>query len=134
MGTGKIVDYYSPESFLNVYKKIDPNWDSKPTIGQVCIAGKGSFCFTNQGWLHMGYGSAENIHEEIISFLGTLVHDLPRTESRGILRIGYYLTDPYKMDRIINGKLHERPWWPGKLVFKLTDLDKIRDVSIKGNC
>jgi len=126
---------YSPESFLNVYKKIDPNWDSKPIIAHVCIAGKGSFCFTNQGWIHTGFDSEENIHEEVISFLGTVVQDLARVEgSRGIPRIGYYLTDPYKTDRIVKGKLHERPWKLGKLAFKLTDWDDIQGVSTKGSC
>jgi hypothetical protein len=125
---------YKPESFINVYKKIDPNWDSKPILGHICIAGKGSFFFTNQGWLHMGYDSDKNIHEEVIAFLGTVIHDLPRTEdSRGIPRIGYYLTDTYKMDRIIKGKFHERPWGSDKLAFKSTDVDDAKDVSILGN-
>jgi len=117
---------YSPESFLKLYKKIDPNWDSKPIIGQVCVAGKGSFCFTNQGWLHMGYNGPQQIHEEVIAFVGTLIHDLPRTEdSRGIPRIGYYLSDPYTMDRIIDGKFHERPWSSNSLKFKLSNMDDI---------
>ncbi|WP_158994736.1 DUF6602 domain-containing protein [Mucilaginibacter sp. L196] len=114
---------YSPESFLITYKKIDPKWNSAPVISQVCIAGKGSFCFTDQGWIHMAYDESNNIHEEVISFLATIVQDLPRTEySRGVPRIGYYLVDAYTTDRIIDGKLHIRPWRPGKLIFKLQEL------------
>jgi len=117
------VKNYSPEYFLTTYKKIDPKWNSEPLISHVCIVGKGSFCFTNQGWIHMAYDEYNNIHEEVISFLATIVQDLPRTEeSRGMPRIGYYLTDAYNTDRIIDGKLHTRPWAPGKLVFKLGDL------------
>jgi hypothetical protein len=122
---------YSPELFLNIYKEMDPNWNSHPLIMHVCIAGKGAFCFTSQGWIHMEYDDKESIHEEVISFLGTVVQDLPLTElSRGIPKIGYYLTDTYKMDRLIEGKLHVRPWRPGKLVFKLTDLNKLSDLPI----
>jgi hypothetical protein len=115
---------YSPESFLKVYMQIDPNWNSNPLISHICLAGKGSFCFTQQGWIHMGYDEQNNIHEEVISFLATTVQDLPRTEeSRGIPRIGYYLADPYATDRLIDGKLHQRPWNPGKLVFKLQGVE-----------
>jgi hypothetical protein len=115
---------YSPESFLRLYQKIDPNWNSNPLISHVCLAGKGAFCFTQQGWIHMAYDAINNIHEEVISFLATTVQDLPRTEqSRGIPRIGYYLVDPYATDRLIEGKLHQRPWIPGKLIFKLQGLE-----------
>jgi hypothetical protein len=113
------VKNYTPESFLNTYKKIDPNWDTDPVISHVCLAGKGSFCFTIQGWIHLGYDEENAIHEEIISFLATTVQDLCRTEeSRGMPLVGYYLTDTYKTDRIIDGKLHARPWNPGKISFR----------------
>jgi len=119
---------YTPESFLNTYKTIDPNWNSDPVISHVCLAGKGSFCFTHQGWIHLGYDEINSIHEEVISFLATTVQDLPRTEdSRGIPRIGYYLTDTYKTDRLIDGKLHIRPWNPGKIAFKTTKIVKVGD-------
>lgn len=119
---------YTPESFLNTYKTIDPNWDSNPLISHVCLAGKGSFCFTHQGWIHLGYDEANNVHEEIISFLATTVQDLPRTEdSRGVPSIGYYLTDTYKTDRLIKGKLHIRPWNLGKITFKTTKVIKVGD-------
>ncbi|RWY47472.1 hypothetical protein EPL05_21755 [Mucilaginibacter gilvus] len=112
---------YSQESFLNTYKLIDPNWDSEPLIAHVCLVGKGSFCFIDKGWIHKSYDGINNIHEENISFLGTVVQDLPRTEgSRGIPRIGYYLSDAYATDKIVQGKLNIRPWTPGKTVFKLS--------------
>jgi len=114
---------YSPESFLKTYSKIDPNWNTTPLISHICLAGKGSFCFSNQGWIHMAYDECNNIHEEVITFLSTTVHDLPRTEdTRGVPKIGYYLTDPYATDRLIDGKLHIRPWNPGKLIFKFQGL------------
>lgn len=121
---------YDPESFLKFYKHIDPNWDVQPVIGHVCIAGKGAFCFTSKGWVHMEYNAKQDIHEEIISFLGTVIHDLPHTEhSRGIPRIGYYLTDTHQMDRLVDGKLLIRPWKPYKMAFRVTDLNEINDVS-----
>lgn len=114
---------YSPESFLKIYREIDPNWDSNPLISHVCIVGKGSFCFTHLGWIHIAYNQDSNIHEEVISFLATIVQDLPSTEeSRGTPRIGYYLTDMSKADRIISGKLHVRPWKSGMTLFKLENI------------
>lgn len=101
---------YSPETFLNVYKSIDPNWDSEPVISHVCLVGKGTFCFTDQGWIHMSYDNNTKMHEEVISFLATVVQDLSRTEdSRGIPRIGYYLCDPYLTDRLIKGNCMKNP-------------------------
>jgi hypothetical protein len=115
---------FSPESFLKIYKLIDDKWDSAPLISSVCIVGQGSLCFTSQGWLHMAYDEENNCHEEVITFLATTIQDLPGTEeSRGVPRMGYYLTDPYKLDRIIKGQLHVRPWNPGKTIFKVKNLD-----------
>ena len=39
---------YTPTKILNLYKKIDPEWNINPLITSICIAGKGLFF---QAWL-----------------------------------------------------------------------------------
>jgi len=102
---------YQVETILDIYKKIDPLWNSDPVITSICLADKGWLCFSPKGWIHMSFDNATKINEEIIGYLGTLIQDLDRTEiSRGIPRIGYYLTQPAKTDRFVNGVRLQVPW------------------------
>lgn len=110
---------YSPEKILEMYSKIDENWKDYPLIASICIANRGWLCNTSQGWVHKSYDKDHNCNEEIIGFLSTLVNDLPRIEeSRGNPRIGYYLTDAYDMDKLIDGKFINKPWGDGEYIFK----------------
>lgn len=110
---------YSPEKILEMYSKIDKNWKDSPLISNICIADKGWLCNTQQGWLHKSYDKENNFNEEIIGFLSTLVNDLPRIESsRGNPRIGYYLTDPFNFDKLIEDKFINKPWGERKYIFK----------------
>lgn len=113
---------YSPERVLDVYSKVDENCYTLPLIANICIAGKGWLCNTQQGWLHLPFDKLNNINEEIIGFIGTLVNDLPRIEfSRGNPQIGYYLTDPFEFDKLIEGKFVNKPWGDGEYVFRNLD-------------
>ena len=118
---------YHPETILNIYKKIDPQWNTNPLISSICLAGKGWLCFTVKGWLHMAYDDLNKINEEIIGYMCTLVQSLPKVfQSRGIPRIGYYLSDPTKMDRFVDGKTVKNPWDLSKLIrFINTDLSEL---------
>lgn len=102
-----------------MYSKVDLNWDTNPVITNICIAGRGWLCNSPQGWLHKSYDESNGINEEIIGFLSTLVSDLPRIElSRGYPKIGYYLSDPFDLDKLINGEFVNKPWGDGKYIFK----------------
>lgn len=116
---------YSPDSILNFYSKIDPNWNSDPLITSICLANSGWICYTVNGWLHMPYDKKNEINEEIVAFLSTLIQDLPKVEfSRGIPRIGYYLTDPTTTGRFKDGQLVKNPWnKKGFLSFSNTKID-----------
>ncbi|HVT85240.1 MAG TPA: DUF6602 domain-containing protein [Chitinophagaceae bacterium] len=118
---------YDPGTILSIYKKIDPGWNRNPLITSICLAGKGWLCFTVKGWLHMSFDQVNNINEEIIGYLCTLVQSLPNVlQTRGNPRIGYYLTDPAKTDRFRNGKLVKRPWKKSKMSgFSNTDLNAL---------
>jgi hypothetical protein len=110
---------YSPEKILELYSKVDKEWDTFPLVTNICIANKGWLCNTHQGWIHISYNSMNNFNEEIVGFLATLVNDLPRIEeSRGTPRIGYYLTDPFNVDKLIEDKFINKPWGEGKYVFR----------------
>lgn len=112
---------YKPDTILEMYKQVDPNWNSNPLISSICLCEKGWLCYTLKGWLHMPYNKIENINEEIIGYLCTMIQDLPRVEaSRGLPRIGYYLSDPTKMGRFKNGKLIKKPWNDVSFGFKKT--------------
>lgn len=107
-------DSYTPNTILDVYKRIDPNWDKNPLIQSICLAGRGWLCFTSYGWIHMSYDRKNKVNEEIIGFLCTLIHDLPKVEvGRGVPRIGYYLTDTSNSMKFEAGKLIKRPWRKG---------------------
>lgn len=109
---------YSPEKILEIYSKVDPNCFDSPLIGNICIAGKGWLCFTNQGWMHKSYNKDSGINEEIIGYLSTLTNGLPSMEqSRGNPRIGYYLTNPIHYDKLINGRFVNKPWGDQELIF-----------------
>lgn len=110
---------YSPTKILEMYSKVDENWNTDPMITNICIAEKGWLCNTSQGWLHKSYDKLNNFNEEIIGFLSTLVSDLPRIESsRGNPRIGYYLSDALNIDKLIDGSFVNKPWGDGKYIFK----------------
>ena len=110
---------YSPKKILEIYSKIDKNWEHNPLIANICIANKGWLCNTSKGWIHKSFDEVNIINEEIIGFLSTLVNDLPRIEfSRGNPRIGYYLFDPLDLDKLINGKFINKPWGDGEFIFK----------------
>lgn len=110
---------YSPSKILEMYSKIDQNWDTFPLITSICIADRGWLCNTHQGWLHISYDKTNNFNEEIIGFLATLINGLPSIElSRGNPRIGYYLTDPFNVDFLIGMEFVNKPWGEGKYVFK----------------
>lgn len=85
----------SAEQILNVYKKIDVNWNTDPLITNICIANKGWLCYTHYGWWFTSYNEVTKVNEEMLGYLSTLINDLPRIErSRGLPRLGYYLTNP----------------------------------------
>jgi hypothetical protein len=117
---------YSPDLILNMYKTIDSNWDTNPLIQSICISNKGWLCHTIKGWIHKKYDEINNINEEIIGYLCTLIQDLPKVEtSRGVPRIGYYLTDPSISDRFRNGRRVKKPWKKRKqLIFENTLIKK----------
>lgn len=109
---------YNAEYILKQYKKVDPNWNNNPIITSICILGKGWICFTARGWYHMSYNKKESINEEVIGYLCALLHELDdKRLSRGSSRIGYYLTNPYKMDKIVNGKKIKNTWLENKIIF-----------------
>ena len=84
---------------------MDPNWNSHPLITSICLVNKGCLFFTDIGWLHMNYDKKTGINEEIIAYLSTILHGLRNVEeSRRVPRIGYYLSNSYKMDKIKNEK------------------------------
>lgn len=102
---GADVTKYKPEYILSVYKEIDPDWDDNPLITSIAIAGRGWMCRTASGWYHMAHDVKNQVSEEIIGYLCTLLHNLDTTEaSRGLPRIGYYLTNGHQMDLIRDGK------------------------------
>ncbi|MFZ0599340.1 MAG: hypothetical protein WAM46_20300, partial [Flavobacterium sp.] len=116
---------YNPEKILEMYSKIDEYWEDSPLISNICIANRGWLCNTPQGWLHRSYDKENNFNEEIIGFLSTIVNDLPRIESsRGNPRIGYYLTDPFNLDKLIEDRFVNKPWGEGKYIFRNTDYSK----------
>lgn len=124
------VQKYSAEHILNIYRKVDPEWDQNPLIQSICVAGKGWVCNTGRGWYHMAYNKKTKINEEIIGFLSALVHDLDITVvGRGTPRIGYYLTNPYEMDKIKNGKKIRNTWRYKRVEFSNTDLSKLRTYT-----
>jgi uncharacterized protein DUF6602 len=109
---------YTPEKVLEMYSKVDDKWDTLPLITSICIANRGWLCNTHKGWMHISFDEINNFNEEIVGFLATLVNDLPDIEaSRGNPRIGYYLTDPFNIDKFIDGKFVNKPWGEGKYVF-----------------
>ncbi|MFC0316941.1 DUF6602 domain-containing protein [Olivibacter oleidegradans] len=109
---------YSADKVLKLYSTIDPSWDTTPLISSICIAGKGWLCNTDRGWLHISYDEINDINNEIIGFISTLVNDLPRIEgTRGAPHIGYYLTDPLNVDKLINKIFVNKPWEDGEFVF-----------------
>lgn len=78
--------------FLKTYKKVDPNWDTDPLITSICVANKGWFIFTSNGWKYLSYDKVNNRNEEIIGYLCASVHGLEDVAiSRGNPRIGQYL-------------------------------------------
>lgn len=114
---------YSPEKILEIYSKIDENWEDLPLISNICIANRGWLCNTPQGWIHRSFDKDNNFNEEIVGFLSTLINDLPRIEeSRGNPRIGYYLTDPFNLDKLIGNEFVNKPWGEGIYIFGNTDL------------
>jgi hypothetical protein len=116
---------YSPATILDIYKQIDPHWNSDPLITSICLVGKGWLSFTIKGWLHQGYDQSTQINEEVIGYLCTLIQSLPAVlQSRGMPRMGYYLTDPSKTDRFRNGEMVKKPWRKSKMNgFLNTDLN-----------
>lgn len=109
---------YSPDKILKIYSQIDKNWRNQPLITNICIANKGWLCNTARGWMHFKFDESNEMHEEIIGFLATLSNDLPDIEaSRGNPRIGYYLTDPYNVDLLVDDKFIHKPWGDGKNIF-----------------
>jgi hypothetical protein len=115
---------YTAELILNIYSKIDPKWDTEPLITSICVAGKGWVCYTARGWYHMSFDKKNNINEEVIGYLCCLCQSLPGIElSRGIPRIGYYLTNSYSMDKIKGGKRIKNTWRNKKIIFSNSGLD-----------
>ncbi|QYH38464.1 hypothetical protein GYM62_06495 [Algoriphagus sp. NBT04N3] len=113
---------YSPEKILEIYSKVDPGCFDSPLVGNICIAGKGWFCNTRQGWMHKSFDKDTGINEEMIGFLSTLTNGLPDMEkSRGYPRIGYYLTNPIHYDKLIGDKFVNKPWGDMELVFVNSD-------------
>jgi len=109
---------YNAESILKIYSKIDSKWNSEPLITSICVANKGWLCYIGRGWYHMAYNKKQDVNEEIIGYLSTLLQDLYHIEkSRGNPRIGYYLFDAFQMDKIINGKKIENTWRNNKVTF-----------------
>jgi hypothetical protein len=109
---------YNPDKILEMYSRLDENWNDLPIISNICIANKGWLCNTHQGWIHTSHDEKTKTSEEIIGFLATTINDLPRIElTRGNPQIGYYLFDPSNIDKLIEKKFVNRPWGNGKLVF-----------------
>lgn len=116
---------YKITSILDMYKKIDPNWEDTPTISSFCVAGKGSLVHTVKGWLHMAHNPQSEIHEEIISYLCATIHSFPTKEiSRGTPRIGYYLSDPTQTVRFEKGLPLKKSWGPYNWVISNHPIDE----------
>lgn len=104
---------YTANTILDLYKKVDPKWDTDPLITSICIPGKGCLIHTVKGWLHMPYDQTSKLNEEVIFYLCAIVQGLPSKEnSRGTPRIGYYLTNPSLTDRFEAGVPVQNPWGP----------------------
>jgi hypothetical protein len=116
---------YSPATILDFYKDVDPNWNTDPLIQSICLVNYGWLCHTIKGWFHMPYDKRSKSNEEIIGFLCTLIQDIPKVEySRGVPRIGYYLTDPSTARRFKDGQLVRKSWSnKGKIIFSDTRTD-----------
>lgn len=114
---------YTPEYILSIYKEIDDSWEENPLITSICVANKGWVCNSSRGWYHMSYDKKNKVNEEIIGYLCTLVQGLSNREiSRGVPRIGYYLSDTFQMDKIVNGKKVRNTWKGKKIGFSNTEL------------
>lgn len=117
---------YGVTTILDMYKKVDPGWNTNPLISSICVADKGCLIHTTKGWLHMAYNSESQVNEEIIFYLCAMIQGFPLKEiSRGTPRIGYYLTDPIQTARFENGVPVKSPWGPYKWVITNTPMDSI---------
>ena len=102
---------YKVTTILDMYKRVDPEWEENPLISSICVPGKGCLMHTVKGWLHMGYDTKSKVNEEVIFYLSAIVQNFPIKEnSRGTPRIGYYLTNPRLTDRLERGVPVENPW------------------------
>lgn len=102
---------YKLTTILEMYKKIDPQWNDAPLISSICVANRGCLIYTTKGWLHMPHHPADRINEEIIFYLCATIQGLPAKESsRNIPRIGYYLSNPSQTTRFENGLPARRSW------------------------
>jgi hypothetical protein len=102
---------YKITSILDMYKKVDSQWENNPLITSVCVANKGCLIHTTKGWLHMAHNLENQINEEIIFYICATVQGFPTKEiSRNIPRIGYYLTNPTRTVRFEKGIPLKRSW------------------------
>lgn len=91
---------YTSKTILDLYKKIDPHWETDPLICSICIMGKGWVMNSASGWWHLPFDEENGIHEEVIGYLCTAVGDLSNTEaSRGTPKLGNYLLNVKNMKR-----------------------------------
>ncbi len=89
--TRELFAFDSVENVFDKYKKIDSDWESNPTVNNLCVVGKGWWGFCANKW---AFVPADQYHEEVIRYLSTLINTLSKVaESRKTPRIDSYLTD-----------------------------------------
>lgn len=78
-------------SELQRYKTYDAEWSTNPLIKAFCIAGRGYWYHSNEGWK---YRQPTEDYGEIMSFLGGLANTLPKVlASKGSPDFGHYIDD-----------------------------------------
>ena len=81
-----------PKKELDRYRTYDPDADSNPAIGVICIVGRGYWYSTMPGW---SYVAATDDIDEVMSFLAGTTNTLPQLLAlKGRPRFGMYLASP----------------------------------------